>query len=526
NEVFDNNVTDPAYSSAISDVIPLEIVESHKIAYQKDPQAGATNGDYEYQKNVGAGTTIGKIQVITVGIPPLTYRISANGDQTYENFEMEGLDSNNASSASMLKVKIKANAPDLDQGSLKAGTYGFCVETTDFYDAPSTQIEGVTKVCTTLTVAKTTTSVAFDEANQTKKTISDANTSWLEKATATPQVGTKITYAVVGGDIGLIAIDADTGRITYQGNNAFGKVKIQAKVDDDPTTGNDNYTPATAEKEIVIVREVDGEIIPDSASSDANVPTFQANDANVKTGGTIGKIKGILGTPDTLGGTVTTYAYALKSGGNASFFTINATSGEIKTTANLAVGTYTFTVSVSDRWSSKDISVTVNVGMASAEALKFYENSTSNTVINTKSVKFTDTNISVFATVKGSTNNNPVTYQVKAGEPTNVIDVNASSGVVTIKGVGTVIIVAEKQGASGQADALAELTFTVSAGTQNFIYTTDSTLSTERPKTGNNYDALVESYAPNKTFQLYTTGNPAGSSVTYQLKAGSPSDVI
>ncbi|MCI8541679.1 MAG: hypothetical protein HFE67_09260, partial [Erysipelotrichaceae bacterium] len=46
------------------------------------------------------------------------------------------------------------------------------------------------------------------------------------------------------------------------------------------------------------------------------------------------------------------------------------------------------------------------------------------------------------------------------------------------------------------------------------------------PKTGNNYDALVESYAPNKTFQLYTTGNPAGSSVTYQLKAGSPSDVI
>lgn len=526
NEVFDNNVTDPAYSSAISDVIPLEIVESHKITYQKDPQAGATNGDYEYQKNVGAGTAIGKIQVVTAGIPPLTYRISGNGDQSYENFEIEGLDNNNASSASMLKVKIKANAPDLDQGSLKAGTYGFCVETTDFYDAPSTQKEGVTKVCTTLTVAKTTTSITFDDPNQTKKTISDANTSWLEKATATPQAGTKVTYAVVGGDIGLIAIDADTGRITYQGNNAFGKVKIQATVDDDPTTGNDNYTPATAEKEIVIVREVDGEIIPDSASSDMNVPTFQANDANVKTGGTIGKIKGILGTPDTLGGTVTTYAYALKSGGNASFFTINATSGEIKTTANLAVGTYTFTVSVSDRWSSKDILVTVNVGMASAEALKFYENSTSNTVINTKSVKFTDKNISVFATVKGSTNNNPVTYQVKAGEPTNVIDVNASSGVITIKGVGTVVIVAQKQGVSGQADALAELTFTVSAGVQNFIFTTDSTLSIERPKTGNNYDALVESYAPNKTFQLYTTGNPSGSSVTYQLKAGSPSDVI
>ena len=38
--------------------------------------------------------------------------------------------------------------------------------------------------------------------------------------------------------------------------------------------------------------------------------------------------------------------------------------------------------------------------------------------------------------------------------------------------------------------------------------------------------AYSEVYAPNKTFQLYTAGNPTGSSVTYQLKAGSPSDVI
>ncbi|MCI8541611.1 MAG: hypothetical protein HFE67_08910, partial [Erysipelotrichaceae bacterium] len=50
--------------------------------------------------------------------------------------------------------------------------------------------------------------------------------------------------------------------------------------------------------------------------------------------------------------------------------------------------------------------------------------------------------------------------------------------------------------------------------------------STERPKTNGHYDALVETYATNKTFRLYTTGNPTGSTVTYQLKTGSPSDVI
>ncbi len=33
----------------------------------------------------------------------------------------------------------------------------------------------------------------------------------------------KITYTKVGGDISMIDIDANTGAITYKGNNAFGK---------------------------------------------------------------------------------------------------------------------------------------------------------------------------------------------------------------------------------------------------------------------------------------------------------------
>jgi len=126
--------------------------------------------------------------------------------------------------------------------------------------------------------------------------------------------------------------------------------------------------------------------------------------------------------------------------------------------------------------------------------------------------------------VKGSSNNNPVTYRLKDGEPTNVIDVNPNSGAVTIKNVGTVVIVAEKQGSGGQADAITELTFTVTAGSQEFIYTDAS--GNELPKSGNSYDDYEEEYGPGKTFQLYTAGNPAGTNVTYALKAGSPTDVI
>ncbi len=58
----------------------------------------------------------------------------------------------------------------------------------------------------------------------------------------------KITYTKVGGDIGMINIDPDTGAITYNRGNAFGKVKIRATADDDPSTGNDNYNPSFCRK--------------------------------------------------------------------------------------------------------------------------------------------------------------------------------------------------------------------------------------------------------------------------------------
>ncbi|MCI9312809.1 MAG: hypothetical protein HFE68_05525 [Erysipelotrichaceae bacterium] len=386
-------------------------------------------------------------------------------------------------------------------------------------DNKRTQESGVFHV----SVTKVPLTIAFDDPSTTKKSIVTAGTNWSETATASPlNSDVAVTYTISGGDVGLIQLDPNTGAVTYLGGNAFGKVTIRATVDEIDPTAN-NYINAYVEKDIVIYREVDGTITPDPVSSDTTIPTFSASDPNIRTGGLIGKVQGTLGTPDTIGGTLTTFSYAIQPGGDASLFQVHSTTGQITSNANLSVGSYHFDIVVSDRWSSKTINVTVNVGMAAAENLKFYENSTSNAIITSQSVTLTDTNVSVFATVKGSTNTNPITYRIKDGS-TNVVTVHPSSGAITIHGVGSVIIVAEKNGASGQANASAELHFTVTAGSQNFIYTDAS--GNELAKSANRYQNYIEVYAPSKNFQLYTAGNPVGSSVTYQLKAGSPSDVI
>ncbi len=500
NEAYNENSTMPADSSLITDIKSLEIVES--LVLSVNPLTGLEVGKNVNQNDVVTTYTTRN------GVAPITATVVSDTSVSGHENDYQLFSLNNG------------NVIVNDANGLNAGDYYFKINAIDSNGAP---VGGVNSTTVHIVVGKTNLTVAFDDSTTTKKSIAEATSGWNETATANPSDDVKITYSKVGGDIGLIDIDADTGAITYKGNGAYGKVKIRATADDDSSSGNDNYNSAFAEKEIVIYAQVNGSVTPHADSSDISTPTFTANDSNVKINGTIGTIKGSPGTPDDVTGNRFTYTYGLKSDGDGSFFAVNASTGVITTKANLAVGSYSITVTVSDKWSTKEIPVTINVGMAKAEDLKFYENSSSNVAITTKSAKATDTNVTVYATVKGSSNSNPVKYKIKDGS-TNIIEVNEDSGAITIHGVGTVTIVAEKQGGVGQATATAELTFTVTPGTQNFIYTDNA--GNELPKDGNIYKAYSEVYAPNKTFQLYTAGNPTGSTVNYQLKAGSPTDVI
>ncbi|MCI9293552.1 MAG: hypothetical protein HFF01_09290 [Erysipelotrichaceae bacterium] len=506
NEVYDDNSIDPTYSSLITEPLTLEIVDPVSIT-------ATPKTDLVYKKNANKGD-IAATYTTKDGFDPITVTVISDTSVSGHSDDYQLFSLNNG------------NVIVNETNGLDAGDYYFKLHAIDANGDPT---GGVDSSTVHVTVAKADPTIAFNTTTQTNKSIKDAGTGWSEPATATPSTGTKVTYTKTGGDIGLIDIDKDTGQITYKGNGAFGKVTIKATVDDDPATGKDNYNSAETTKEIVIYREVDGTLTPHSDSDDTTTPTFSMDQANVKTNGDIGTIKGILGTPDTIGGTTTTYSYAMKNEGDSSFFKVNSSTGVIQSNANLSVGSYHFKVTVSDKWSSKDISVTVNVGMAPAENLKFYENALSNVIITQKSVKLTDTNVVVYATVRGSSNNNLVTYKLKDGESTNIIDVHPNSGAITIKKVGTVVIIAEKQGENGQAVASAELTFTVTAGEQTLIYTDVS--GNELPKTGDNYQEYVEVYAKDKTFQLYTSDGTSrktrnASNVTYALKAGSPTDVI
>ena len=496
----------PVYSSVISDTKPLEIIAPLKSVTVKP------NTNLVYDQNVFDTDPVATI-TSSGGAQPISFTLLSDTSVAgHENdYQLFTITEGN---------QIVVNNPD----GLAAGDYYFKVTGIDANGDPT---GGVNSSVVRITVAKKALTIAFDDPSTTKKSMADATTAWSETATATPITGVKITYSKTGGFSSLIEIDSETGQVTYNGNNAFNKVTIRATADDDPATGNDNYDPVYVEKEIVIYRDLDAILTPDSASSDTTTPTFTASQANVKGNGLIGTVQGTEGTPDTIGGTQTTYRYEIINGQDSGMFQITTSSykGTIKVKAGseLGVGSYHLTVRVSDNWSSKDVAVTVNVGVAGAENLQFYETSAAVNMITSKSVKVTDTNVTVFACVKGSTNTNPVKYKIKDGS-TNVIEINENSGAVTIHGVGTVTIVAEKQGATGQADAYAELTFTVTAGTQNFIYTDNA--GNELPKSGSNYSAKKEVYEPNKTFQLYTAGNPTGSTVSYQLKAGSPTDVI
>ena len=500
NEVYDESSFDPTYSSKISDALVIGVEESVKITVS--PKTGLV-----YGTNVNNGDTVAIFTLQNQTSPVITSVVRDDSVKGHEDdYKYFSVSSNT----------VIVNQPN----GLDAGDYYFKL---NVIDEGGDLSGGINSKTVHITVDKADITLAFTNPNETKKSITEAATSWNETATATPNTGVKITYSKTGGTISLIDINANTGAITYKGNNAYGKVKIQALADDDPSTGKDNYNPATVEKEIMIYRQVDAKVTPDSNSSDSTVPTFTTDKPNIKTGGIIGTIQGILGTPDVLGESTVTYKYTLKTGEDSSVFEVDSSTGVIKSKADLGVDSYTFTITVSDNWSSKDIKVTVNVGTAPAEVLKFYENSTSNIAITSKTVKATDTNVSVFATVKGSTNTNPVTYKIKDGSA-NVITINSDNGSVVIKGVGTVIIVAEKQGVSGQANASAELTFTVTSGEQEFIYTDSG--GNELPKLNDKYKAYEEVYGKNKTFQLYTAGNPTGSTVTYRLKASSPNDVI
>ncbi len=362
-EEFNSGTNRPAKSSALSNKKSLKIVEPHKITYTKQPQSGATKGDYEFSKNVNAGVTVGKVTANPMGVTPLVYDLISNGDDSYLNFEIDGLDSDNASSSTPLNVKIKNNAPDLVNGGLKAGTYKFCITAVDDNGYP-TKHNSDTKVCTSFDVKKTTATITFDQDDKATTYVAGDPTNTVthsEHATHTNGDSSgddiDIEYSFVSGSSNIIqsglpftsAGAGDNANIEFAAN-ATGSIVIQAKIPE-----SDNYEEAITTKTLtlqlgLVANYVEVKTNIKAGTTEAKPP------ASYTSGSRIGYV-------DVSGG-IKPYTYTLPSGkgNNGSFYIDN--SGNVYVNKGvgsngLTPGDYEIEIEVKDNTSPTKMTATV-----------------------------------------------------------------------------------------------------------------------------------------------------------------------
>ncbi len=356
----------PVASSKLVSAGKIEIVATHKLTYTKQPDSGASAGkEYEFSKNVDAGQIVGKVTANPLGVTPLVYEIIGNGDDSYKNFEIEGLDGNHASSSTPLNVKIKSGAPDLVNGGLKAGTYKFCITAVDDNGYPVDKAGNpAEKVCTSLTVEKTLPTITFDQDDKAITFVSgDATntTTHSEHAKHTSEekdaddVG--IEYSFVSGSSNIISSGlpftssnaGDNADIVFA-PNVTGSIVIQAKLPE-----SDNYEEAITTKTITLQLGI--------------VANYVETKTNIKAGSTEAKpptsyVQGNrIGYVDVSGG-VTPYTYSLPSGkgNNGSFYIDN--SGNVYVNQGvgsngLTPGDYEIEIEVKDNTSPTKMTATV-----------------------------------------------------------------------------------------------------------------------------------------------------------------------
>lgn len=260
------------------------------LTYQPYYEEGAsTVNQYEYLKNVKVGQRVGILSVNSDSYKPITYELTSidGSDNGYENFKINNLNSDGSSNATALNVVINNNAPALKNGSLKAGSYSFCITAKDKNGIPTTStIENGTKVCTTLTVNKTQPTITFDnDDNGNTYIISDPvnENTHLEHAKHTntdiSANDVDIEYYYSGGTSGLIAglpftsqNVGDKAELIVTANKT-GSIKLQAKIAE-----TENYLAAVTGKTIVVNLGITGRYIEyktniKAGSADAKPPT-------------------------------------------------------------------------------------------------------------------------------------------------------------------------------------------------------------------------------------------------------------
>ncbi len=211
-------------------------------------------------------------------------------------------------------------------------------------------------ITVTINVTNVNEAPVFADGNSTTRAIAEnvpADINIGSVVAATDPEGSKLTYTLGGTDAASFSIDAATGQLRtsaaldYEKKNTY---SVTIAVSDD-NGGTDTITVAISVTDLDEVRS-------------NNAPAFTEGDSTTRsiaensTSGT--NIGAVIDAKDADNNTL---AYLL-SGADASAFSIDSTTGQLKTSAPLDFETkaaYTVTVTVSDGSGTDSITVTINV---------------------------------------------------------------------------------------------------------------------------------------------------------------------
>lgn len=479
NEVYNDLTNEPAYSSLISDVqaIIIDDPDLHTITYKDVPGEGASTGTYEFGKNVNKGQQVGTITRAD-GAVPIHYEIISDGDNTYQNFEIEGLDTSGNSSAKSLALKIKSTgAPDIVQGSnsLKAKTYKFCIFSKDANGNPVTDEVGKNKICASFKVEKTNATITFSSTTQIDKKIGDSVSNGAITYSNTDALqSSNITYSLDGDIDNVLSVKANSSDPkkfevsvvdTYSGAGVPTTFQVSATIAD-----TENYNSATTTTTLPIyVYKGLGPL-----TWTANKQSYEYFE--VVADSVIGNLQAIDG--------IGPYTYTLTNSSddgyvardatdNDSFAIVNGenvaegTKVNLKTISSLSAGSYKIQFKVTDtKNDTVYTSAVIKVEPKGQSGFIFTDKQDGTEELTELPIAYSKDGKQQLFT-KGGNSGGAVTYKVKDGQPNDILSVTPAGELTWNKIGGPVIVQATKEGDSEYTAISTELKVTINVGNQS-----------------------------------------------------------
>lgn len=425
---------------------------------------------YTYKDNVNPSSVIAKVTSYSDGAGSPTFSIlsdSASGhSEDYKNFEITA----NPTSYPV-EIKVKADAPNLVNGSLKAGEYSFYVHGVDGNGDMGTADQ---KVIINVTQAQGTVNITSSTAQENLMlgNIASGTFTINNKETITPTCeingdtssALTVTECTLTDVIGTFKVQTDAN---HSGDDLPEDITLNISI---PET--ENYKASTpAQKTFRVYKELNTFALEKKGS----YTTLE-----VDKGASLGKLSvkdGISGYTYALtDAAVDSDKYDANQAVDNNKFEIGLVSGEtvVKVVEKLGEGQYLFQLKVTDQTNKTlYLPVQINVGLATQSELKFKDNA-GGTIKNDATFTYSATSPIVYA--EGGNGTGAITYSVALKTPTNgdnpqdILKVDKDRGALTLLNVGTAYVTATKSGGSDYGDVSVTIPITVTAGPQSIAF--------------------------------------------------------